>query len=568
MVDRFTDRARKVMGFARQEAERFQRDYIGTEHILLGLMREDSGVGGVVLRGLGINLESARQEVIKPAKPGSDISSVGQLSYSPHAKKALEYAVDEARLMDHNYVGTEHLLLGLLRVDESLAVQVLKNLSLDPASVRKKVLEFLKREPEAATQLPKKICLAEVQDPNDRGIIDYTKRHPTKVAQLRGCVPSAPVPKEPAGAQGFAHGSVSDMDCDAKIKAMSRMPAASFNPAPYLETLLAGKDLSSEDATLLAKAIAAGRVGEGSLAALLMALRAKGESVAEVAAFAKVMRDLAVAVKAPAGALDTCGTGGDKSGTFNISTAVAFVAAGMGIPVAKHGGRAVSSQAGSADVLTSLGVNTDVEVACIEKCLQEAGIGFMFAPAHHPGMKHVSAVRKELGVRTIFNLLGPLANPAGAKLQLMGVCDPAWCEKLATVLALLGSESALVVCGAGPGGVGHLDEISTFGPTKLARLNNGQVSVEELKPESLGFQVPASGALRAANAAESAAIITAVLEGKKGPPRDIVLLNAAAAALVAKKAADWPAALALAAESIDSRRALAALQKIKTESRK
>lgn len=463
MFDRFTDRARKSLSFARQEAERFNHDYIGTEHILLGLVKEGSGVAANVLEKLGIKLETVRLEVEKLMELGSGKITKGAMPFTPRGKKVLEFAVDEARAFGHNYVGTEHLLLGLLHKDEGLAAQTLQNLGLELDVTRKAVLEFLGKQP--------------------RSQIEAGPMYPPTAKVLN--------------------------------RTITNKAAPTYNAAPHLETLLARQDLTPEAATEVAEAIIAGKVGEASIAALLMALRIKGESVAEIAAFAKVMRTNATPVQAPPGTLDTCGTGGDRSGTFNISTAAALVAAGMGIPVAKHGGRSVSSSAGSADVLKALGVNTDATPACIEQCIKEAGIGFMFAPAHHPGMKHVAPVRKELGVRTIFNLLGPLANPAGAKLQLLGVCEPAWCEKLAAVLKLLGSESAMVVCGAGPEGLGYLDEVSTFGPTKIARLDNGQVTLEEIEAKTLGFESPRRQDLLVSNAEESAALITAVLNGKK-----------------------------------------------------
>ena len=329
--------------------------------------------------------------------------------------------------------------------------------------------------------------------------------------------------------------------------------------AQYLSTLLARRDLTSPEATALMQSIVAGQVPHASLAALAVALRMKGESVDELTAFATVMRAAAVTVAAPAGTLDTCGTGGDGSGTFNISTAAAFVAAGMGIPVAKHGGRSASSSSGSADVLIELGVNVDADAACIARCIEKAGIGFMFAQNHHLGMKHVAPVRRELGVRTVFNLLGPLANPASTPYQLLGVSNPELCETFAAVLRNLGSTSAMIVCGAGRGGSGHLDEFSTYGPTRIARLHNGAIAVEEFDPASVGIPRAATTALDAADVRSSAATIRAVLDGQRGAPRDIVVLNAAAAAQVAGRADAWPAALSLAEKSIDEGHAKAAL---------
>ena len=310
----------------------------------------------------------------------------------------------------------------------------------------------------------------------------------------------------------------------------------------------------------LMQAVIAGQIPQPTLAAIAIALRMKGETVDELTAFATVMRAAAVPVAAPPETLDTCGTGGDGSGTFNISTATALVVAGMGIPVAKHGGRSASSKSGSADVLQSLGVNTNADAACIARCIATAGIGFMFAQNHHPGMKHVAPVRKELGVRTVFNLLGPLSNPASSPYQLLGVFDPNLCETFAATLRNLGSVSAMIVCGAGPDGAGHLDELSTFGPSFIARLQKGAVTIEQLHPEKLGIPLAASAALYAGTPHESASVIRNVLDGHRGPPRDIVVLNAAAAALVAGKAEEWREGLVLAQKSIDEGRAKAALE--------
>jgi len=340
------------------------------------------------------------------------------------------------------------------------------------------------------------------------------------------------------------------------------MTLSSYSVSAHLENLLARRNLNSESAAELMEAIAMGRVSPASIAAVLIALRSKGETPGEIAAFAAVMRGFAVPVNAPPGVLDTCGTGGDKSDTFNISTATAFVVAGMGIPVAKHGGRSVSSRTGSADVLKELGVNLDVTPECVERCILGAGIGFMFAPSHHPAAKHVAPIRKELGVRTIFNLLGPLSNPAGAKHQLLGVFEPSLCLTFANVLKRLGSQSAMVVCGTGPGGTGYLDEMSTFGTTSVARLLDGHVTEQVIDASSLGLPVPAKEALAAPSVEASAATIRNVLSGQRGPARDVVVLNAAAAALVAGKTTDWSDGLSLALKSIDDGRASAALKNL------
>ena len=341
-------------------------------------------------------------------------------------------------------------------------------------------------------------------------------------------------------------------------------PIATYSATIDLETILTGRDLSAQAAADFMTAVIDGRVAPATLAAMAIALRMKGESAAEIAAFAAIMRKRATRVNAPDCTLDTCGTGGDKSDTFNISTATAFVVAGMGIPVAKHGGGSVSSKTGSADVLKALGVCVVATPARVERCINEAGIGFMFAPAFHPGLKHAAAVRKELGVRTIFNLLGPLASPAAARLQLLGVYDPALCEKFAEVLKLLGSRCAMIVCGAGPGENGYLDEVSTFGPSTIAWLKDGAITMEQFHPESLGLARASGNGLSAADAEASAKIIHAVLNErqKKSPARDIVVLNAAAAARVAGRAAEWRDGLRQANESIDSGRAATALMKL------
>lgn len=340
------------------------------------------------------------------------------------------------------------------------------------------------------------------------------------------------------------------------------MSDAPYAVAPVVEQMLKGEHLSSDAAREAMLAIVEGRMPPVSLASFLTALRSKGEHVEELAAFASVMREKAVRIQAPEGVLDTCGTGGDKSETFNISTVTALVAAAMGIPIAKHGNRSVSSKSGSADVLRVLGVNVEAGTAQVERCIREAGIGFLFAPALHPGMKHAVPVRKELGIRTVFNLLGPLSNPAQAKRQLLGVFDPQWCEPFANVLNRMGSEAALVVCGAGPGGEGNLDEVSTWGPTTVARLANGSVSVETFEPSKVGISQPSADALAAKDPDDSAGIIRAVLKGETGPARDVVLVNGAAAAQAAGKASSWDEGMTLAAEALDSGKAADVLQKL------
>ncbi len=335
-----------------------------------------------------------------------------------------------------------------------------------------------------------------------------------------------------------------------------------FGIKPILETLFERRDLTQSQARGFMEALIEGRVSHASMAAFAVALRMKGESVEELAALASVMRERAEPIRAPADVLDTCGTGGDGSGTFNISTAAALVAAGAGIPVAKHGGRAASGLTGSADVLKELGVNVDATPAQVERCVCEAGIGFLFAQTFHPGMKHAAPVRREMGVRTVFNLLGPLSNPAGAKKQLLGVSRPELCETFAQALKLLGSESAMVVCGAAPEGGGHLDEISTFGPTTVARLLNGAIKVVSIDPAKLGVPPGKPEELRAENVAESAAIVRAILTGTRSSARDIVVLNAAAAIQISGLAKTWVDGLQLAEKSIDSGSARAALDRL------
>jgi anthranilate phosphoribosyltransferase len=261
-----------------------------------------------------------------------------------------------------------------------------------------------------------------------------------------------------------------------------------------------------------------------------------------------------VRVEAPAGAIDTCGTGGDASGTWNISTAVSFVVAGAGVPVAKHGNRAASSKSGAADVLQALGVNLDADMALVEKAMREAHVGFMLAPRHHGAMRHVGPVRVELGTRTIFNLMGPLSNPAGTKRQLIGVFARAWIEPLARVLGKLGTTRAWVVHGSD-----GLDEMTTTGASHVAEIRNGEIRVFDVEPEEAGLKRANPAALKGGDAATNADALRGLLDGAPGAYRDIVLLNAAAALVVADKATDLKQGVALAAESIASGKAKAAL---------
>jgi anthranilate phosphoribosyltransferase len=314
--------------------------------------------------------------------------------------------------------------------------------------------------------------------------------------------------------------------------------------------------LSFAEMQALMRQVMSGELTHAQMAAILVALRIKGESVDEIAAAASVMRELStkVATLASPHLIDTCGTGGDGIQTFNVSTVSALVAAAAGAKVAKHGGRSVSSSCGSADVLEALGVNVNLTPAQVASAVEEIGIGFMFAPNHHSAMKHAAPVRRELGVRTLFNLLGPLTNPANAKRQIMGVFSPALTVKLAQVLQQLGSEHVLVVCGAD-----GMDEISFTGDSHVAELKNGQVSAYTINPAQFGLPVHSLASIQIDNAEQSKAMILAVLNGELGAARDIVLLNAGAAIYVAGLADSLAAGINKAAEVIDQGLALAKL---------
>jgi anthranilate phosphoribosyltransferase len=318
-----------------------------------------------------------------------------------------------------------------------------------------------------------------------------------------------------------------------------------------------GAALSREMAHAAFESMMSGEVTPSQIGGLLMGLRVRGETVEEITGAVIAMRAKMLAVAAPRDAIDVVGTGGDASGSFNISTCAAFIVAGAGVPVAKHGNRALSSRSGSADVLTALGVKIDIPPETISSCIEEAGIGFMFAPSHHPAMKHVGPTRVELGTRTIFNLLGPLSNPAGVKRQMVGVFSRQWVEPLAHVLKNLGSERAYVVHGSD-----GLDEITTSGPTAVAALADGTVTTFEIKPEELGIGRAKPEALRGGDAEANADALKAVLEGRKGPYRDVALLNAAAALVVAAKAKTLAEGVALAGKAIDSGHAQGCLDRL------
>lgn len=323
-----------------------------------------------------------------------------------------------------------------------------------------------------------------------------------------------------------------------------------------LGRVAAGELLSEGDAETAFDIMMSGNATPSQMGAFLMGLRVRGETVDEITGAAKAMRAKALHIEAPAGAIDTCGTGGDGSGTFNVSTATALVVAGAGVPVAKHGNRNLSSRSGSADILAALGVNIDADMALVKRSLWEAGIGFLMAPRHHSAMRHVGPTRVELGTRTIFNLLGPLSSPANAKRQLVGVFAPQWVRPMAEVLGKLGSERAWVVHGSG------LDELTTTGTTKIAALKDGAVSEIELTPEEVGLKRVTLAELRGGDPAQNAAAMRTLLGGAKGPLRDIVLLNAGAALLVAGKAGDLPHGMQLAAQSIDRGQAAKVLERM------
>lgn len=332
-----------------------------------------------------------------------------------------------------------------------------------------------------------------------------------------------------------------------------------------LAHLVSGRALSVDQAVEAFELIMTGQATPAQVGALLAMVQLRGPHVDEITGAARVMRAHASAVRVPAGlaVIDTCGTGGDLSHTFNISTAAALVAAGAGrargVAVAKHGNRSVTSRSGSSQVLEALGVKLTVKPETLTDCLDRAGICFCFAPAHHPAVKHAAGPRQELGFRTLFNILGPLTNPAGAKRQVMGVFDPALTEPLATVLQRNGSEQAMVVHGQMPDGTG-LDEITTTGPTRVSHLRGGKVETYTLDAASLGLPRAEAGALRVDSPEASAAVIRRVLAAEPGPASDIVCLNAAAALVVADLAPDLAHGLVLAREAIARGAAAKALE--------
>lgn len=324
--------------------------------------------------------------------------------------------------------------------------------------------------------------------------------------------------------------------------------------ARFVSKTAEGQALTAEEAAEAFAIMMSGEATPAQMGAFLMALRLRGESVDEITGAARTMREKAATVSAPEGAIDTCGTGGDAKGTYNISTCTAFVAAGAGVPVAKHGNKSVSSRSGSADVLAALGVNLDVGPDVVARAIKEARVGFMFAPKHHAAMRHVAPVRAELGMRTIFNILGPLANPAGTRHQVIGVYSRDWLVPLAEVLRNLGADRVWIVHGSD-----GLDELTTTGPTYVAELKGGEVTTFEVKPEDAGIDVAQPDDLVGGEADENANAVKSLLDGEPSAFRDIVILNAAAALVVAGKAKDLAHGAELAARAIDTGAARKAL---------
>ena len=335
--------------------------------------------------------------------------------------------------------------------------------------------------------------------------------------------------------------------------------SASLKPA--LARLAAGETLTEAEAEAAFDIIMAGEATPAQIGALLMAMRVRGETVAELTGAVRAMRARMAAIAAPADAIDVCGTGGDNAGTLNVSTAVTFVVAACGVPVAKHGNRALSSRTGGADVLTALGVEVEAPLARLPAMLEAAGCAFLFAPRHHPSMRHAAGPRVELGTRTIFNLLGPLANPARVRRQLTGVFAADWARPMAETLGRLGSEAAWVVHGDG------LDELSLSGPNHVAALEGGVVREFTLTGAEAGLPAWPRESIRGGEAAQNAAALRALLEGASGAYRDTVLFNAAAALRLAGRVADLRAGVAAAAAAIDSGAALGVLERLAAASR-
>ena len=324
-----------------------------------------------------------------------------------------------------------------------------------------------------------------------------------------------------------------------------------------IQELVEGRSLPMEQAAQAMTEIMDGEATPAQFGAFVTALRLKGETPDEIAGMAQVMREKSLHVEIDGPLVDTCGTGGDSSGTFNISTTAGFAVAGAGVKVAKHGNRAMSSACGSADVLEALGVRIDLSPEGVRRCLEEVGFGFMFAQRYHPSMRFAAGPRREIGIRTVFNILGPLTNPAGARAQLLGVADAGIAESVAQVLGRLGSKHALVVHGKD-----GLDEITLGDETQVWELKDGSVSTYTISPEELGFDRARRGDLKAANVDESTRMLREVLEGGAGPTRNVVLMNAAAALVAADRVATLKEGVALASKSIDSGAAHDKLEKL------
>ena len=326
---------------------------------------------------------------------------------------------------------------------------------------------------------------------------------------------------------------------------------------PVLARLAAGERLAESEAEHAFGIIMAGEATPAQIAGLLMAMRVRGETVAEMTGAVRAMRARMIAIEAPEGAMDIVGTGGDAAGTLNISTATAFVVAGCGVPVAKHGNRALSSRSGAADAMTALGIGMDVPMDRLPAVLAEAGMVFLMAPRHHAALRHAAGPRVELGTRTLFNLLGPLANPARVKRQLTGAFSPEWLRPMAEALSRLGTTHAWLVHGQG------LDELTIAGPSQVVALENGAITEFTVTPEEAGLRASPAEGLRGGDPAENAQALTALLEGATGPYHDCVVLNAAAALVVAGKATHLSDGARLAAASLDSGAALGVLQRLR-----
>ena len=335
------------------------------------------------------------------------------------------------------------------------------------------------------------------------------------------------------------------------------MANETFSWGRIISELLAKRDLSEQEASDVMAEVMDGAATPAQIAGFVIALRAKGETAIEIAGLVKTMRTYSQRVRVSGDLLDTCGTGGDRTGTFNVSTAAAIVCAGAGARVAKHGNRAASSRCGSADVLEALGVKIDLQPAAVEQCIEEAGMGFCFAPIFHPAMRHTAATRRELGVGTIFNFLGPLTNPAGAKRQALGVADPRMLDKMVDALASLGSEH--VVAFHGHQG---LDELSTSGESRVVELVGGETREWTLDPRDLGLAPAGLDEVAGGTAQENADLVNRLLDGEKGPRRDIVILNAAAGLLAGGQADSIETGMELAVASVDSGAARKALDSL------